>query len=194
MDYAWVGWLSSGLVGLGGLFVAWKAGDRQQRTALAVAEKQIEGQREAADRERRQRLLEVSYLELLRDLAGVYQWAYRVYPRRTMTAEKWTMPPVPNLPGSSRTDAVLTAYWSATVRALMGEWRKAVLKIVVAGLVITRDREDPVDDSAWGGLRPPPVDAEQAEQERRLNEVLRPAILAADEAVRAQIRRELLED
>jgi hypothetical protein len=129
------GSMATVVVGLAGIIAAYKAGNRQQHTALAVVRQQADAQAEAAQEERRQRRLETSYEALLAYLSQGLDWVLSVYPLVTHE-EGYTMPPLPELPDRHRVEAVVTAYWSPRIRQLMEEWQQALEAVRREGFTI----------------------------------------------------------
>jgi len=74
VDLQWIGWAVSGAVGLGGLWVANSAGNRQKETALAVVAQQIEKQLAIAPEERRYQARLVAYTDTLAVLKSTTEW------------------------------------------------------------------------------------------------------------------------
>jgi hypothetical protein len=127
---------ATAIVGVAGILATYKAGARQQQTALAVAQQQADAQVAVAREERQQRRLEEAYLELLSALTKIHYWVFTVYPFMTRTIEEYTMPPLPELPDSERKEAMWTAYWSPRVEQLMKEWESTVRQLQNAGMQI----------------------------------------------------------
>jgi hypothetical protein len=170
-------------VGVTGVVTTYKAGARQQHTALAVTQQQADSQAAIAREERQQRRLEEAYLGMLAGLTGIYYWTQAVYPLMTNTVEQFTMPPLPELVDNEMKEALWTAYWSPRVEQLMTEWRTAVGELQHAGLVIgmarsfeESGRESRLSSSDWLSKLPE----------------LKQAIFDADKRVRDQVRSELL--
>jgi hypothetical protein len=61
-------------VGVTGIVATYKAGARQQHTALAITQQQADSQAAIAREERQQRRLEEAYLGMLAGLTGIYYW------------------------------------------------------------------------------------------------------------------------
>jgi hypothetical protein len=121
-------------VGVAGIFATYKAGSRQQNTALEVVRLQAEAQVAVAREERQQRRLEEAYLEMLAAITNIHYWVFTVYPVFTQTAEQFTMPPLPELPDSASKEALWTAYWSPRVEQLMRDWEASVRKLQSTGM------------------------------------------------------------
>ena len=87
MAWEWVvpvaGAVTGVAVGLAGIIATYKAGNRQQATALAVVRQQADAQVAVAREERQQRRLEEAYLEMLAALTTIYYWVPTVYPMLT---------------------------------------------------------------------------------------------------------------
>ncbi|GAA2278366.1 hypothetical protein GCM10010402_38740 [Actinomadura luteofluorescens] len=170
-------------IGLAGIVATYKAGNRQQETALAVAKQQADNQLAVAREERQQRRLETAYTDLLVMLSHVNEWLLRVYPMMTATKEEFTMPSMPEIPNRIEAEAALTAYWSPAIRRLMDDWREAVLKVQRAGIEIAAGRESEergrgTDIDYWELLRDLPDQKEY--------------VRIADERIREQVRLELI--
>jgi len=170
-------------VGLAGIIATYKAGNRQQATALAVVRQQSDAQVAVAREERQQRRLEEAYLEMLAALTSIHYWVFTVYPMITQMPDQFTMPPLPELPDSARKEALWTAYWSARVEQLMKDWEAAVRKLRGTGIHIAiglsaeqKGRESSIDV--------PALLLELEEQKRE--------VIDADKRVREQVRLELL--
>jgi hypothetical protein len=170
-------------VGLAGIIATYKAGNRQQATALAVVRQQSDAQVAVAREERQQRRLEEAYLEMLAALTGIHYWLFTVYPMITQTPEQFTMPPLPELTDSARKEALWTAYWSARVEQLMKDWEAAVRKLQGTGIhiAIGLSAEQKGRES---GIDVPALLLELEEQKRE--------VIDADKRVREQVRLELL--
>lgn len=171
------------VVGLAGIVATYKAGSRQQATALAVARQQTDVQVAAAREERQQRRIEQAYLELLTALTKIHYWVFTVYPMFTSTPEQFTMPPLPELPDTEQKEALWAAYWSPRVEQLVKEWETAVRKLQNLGMRIGlgRSTEQSGQPSSIniGALL---MDLPQRQRE----------VLDADGRVREQVRLELL--
>jgi hypothetical protein len=189
LDMAWewvtpvVGGAVTAIATVAAIVATYKSGNRQQQTALAVAQQQADSQVAVAREERQQRRLEEAYLGMLAALTSIFYWAQSVYPMMTKTVEQFTMPPLPELPESEKSEALWTAYWSPRVEQLMSEWRTAIGALQHAGLVIGMARS-----------------FEESERESRLNSSdwlsklpeLKQAVFHADKRIRDQVRAELL--
>jgi hypothetical protein len=171
------------VVGVAGIVATYKAGSRQQDTALAVARQQGDVQVAVAREERQQRRLEAAYLELLTAMTRIYYWVQTVYPLFTRTAEEFTMPPVPEVPDIEKIEAKWTAYWSPRVEQLMEGWGGALTKLRQTGSEISLGRSTEATGQASG------IDVAG-----RLLELpeLKQAVYDADKRIREQIRLELL--
>jgi hypothetical protein len=90
------------VVGVTGIVATYRAGSRQQATALAVTGQQVDAQVAVAREERQQRRLEEAYLELLAVVTTIRYWVFTVYPEITQTPEQYTMPPIPQPPDAPR--------------------------------------------------------------------------------------------
>lgn len=187
MAWEWVQPVATSVATLGagvaGIVATYKAGARQQETALTVARQQAEAQLSTAHEERHQRRLELAYTELLMTLSHVYDWVLKVYPMMTQTAEEYTMPLMPELPDRIKAEAIMTAYWSAEVEQLLDDWREAVIKVRDAGIGIglARTTEEHGQESGidqWDLVRDLPRRKE--------------SVWLADQRVRKQVRFELL--
>lgn len=188
MAWEWVAPVATSVatlgVGVAGIVATYMAGNRQQDSALAVTQQQVDGQIAVAREERRQRRLEAAYQELLAVLSHTYAWVLTVYPTWSKAGE-YTMPPMPELPDKARTEALLTAYWSPRVQQLMDPWRDALTDVNNAGVAIAK-YEDAVAKGRGDDL------ADLALQSKRNLPGFRDAVWAADERLREQVRRELL--
>jgi hypothetical protein len=187
MAWEWVTPVVAGVVTaiatVAGIVATYKSGNRQQQTALAVAQQQADSQVAVAREERQQRRLEEAYLGMLAALTSIYYWTQTVYPLMTNTAEQFTMPPLPELPDSGKKEALWTAYWSPRVEQLMSEWQTAVRALQHAGLVVgmarsveESGRESRLDSGDWLSKLPD----------------LKQAIFDADKRIRDQVRSELI--
>jgi hypothetical protein len=123
-------------VGVTGIIATYRAGSRQQATALAVARQQVDAQVAVAREERQQRRLEEAYLEMLAAITSIQYWVFTVYPMMAQTPEQYTMPPLPELADNARKEALWTAYWSPRIEQLMEEWESAVRQVQSAGVGI----------------------------------------------------------
>jgi hypothetical protein len=170
-------------VGVAGIFATYKAGSRQQNTALAVVRHQAEAQVAVAREDRHQRRLEEAYLEMLAAVTSIYYWVFTVYPMLTNTPEQYTMSPLPELSDNARKEALWTAYWSPRVEQLMKDWETAVRSIQSVGNRIAIGRS--VESS--GRVSGIDVASLLLELEERKREVI-----DADRHVRQQVRLELL--
>lgn len=87
MAWEWVapvaGSMATVIVGVAGIVATYKAGNRQQATALAVAVagQQADAQVATAPEERQQRRLEEAYLEMLSVVTNIRYWAFTVIRR-----------------------------------------------------------------------------------------------------------------
>jgi hypothetical protein len=142
MAWEWVapiaGAVATVSVGVAGIVATYKAGSRQQNTALEVVRQQAEAQIAVAREERQQRRLEEAYLEMLAAITSIHYWVFTVYPALTNTLDQFTMPPLPDLPDNARKEALWTAYWSPRVEQLMEDWEAAVRRL--QSTVIDADR------------------------------------------------------
>jgi hypothetical protein len=170
-------------VGVTGIIATYRAGSRQQTTALAVAQQQADAQVAVAREERQQRRLEEAYLEMLSALTSIYYWVFTVYPELTETPEQYTMPPLPELSDNARKEALWTAYWSPRVEQLMGEWQVTVRRLQSVGMRIGLARSTEQSGQRSG------IDmaALLVELPNRKREVI-----DADRRIREQVRLELL--
>ena len=117
MSWEWVAPVAAAsgtaIVGVTGILVTARSGQRQQTTALEVAQQQADAQVAVAREERLQRRLEAAYLELLTAITEFRYWAFTVYPMITSKADDYTMPPLPALPDAnskrSAMDSLLVA-------------------------------------------------------------------------------------
>lgn len=187
MAWEWVTAVAGGTVtavtAVAGIVATYKSGNRQQETALAVAQQQADSQVAVAREERQQRRIEEAYLGMLAALTSIYYWAQAVYPFMTATEEQFTVPPLPELDDSQKREALWTAYWSPRVEQLMSEWQVAVGGLQHAGVVIgmarsseKQGRQTGIDTSEWLLKLPE----------------LKKAVFDADKRVRDQVRLELL--
>jgi hypothetical protein len=179
----WVAPVSTSAVGIVGIIFTYRNGRRQQETALAVAQQQADAQVAVAREERQQRRLETAYMELLQVLSHTYEWVKAVYPMLTATREEYTMPPMPELPGGLKADALITAYWSPRIQQLMTEWDEAVVEVfnLGAALGIALRSEHRGDESG----------RDSTEYAEKLP-AAREAVWKAGERIREQVRLELL--
>ncbi len=173
----WVGFVSGLVLGLAGIITAYKSTNRQQDTALKVAQQQIDGQLTMAREERHERRLEESYKQLVATLASDWAWIIKVYPSNPSSPADFTMPPPPEPLDKAQAEA-FTAYMSPRVRQLWDDWRKAWMSVYVAGDGIRQALADEVGDSDVALAR------------ERLGERMTSAWDAA-ERVREQVRLEL---
>lgn len=186
MAWEWVAPTASGvsgtIVGVTGIVATYKAGHRQQATALSAVKAQVDGQLQGLREERRQRRLENAYGELLMMLSETYQWARSVFPFITSNAEDYRLPPIPESADSARREAIVTAAWSPRVQQLMDPWRDAVASVNNAGVAIHTALE------TEGKGRPSGIDGAKYRKElpRRVDAVWR-----ADQAIREQVWQEL---
>jgi hypothetical protein len=187
MAWEWVTPVAGGAVAavaaVAGIVATYKSGNRQQQTALAVAQQQADSQVAIAREERQQRRLEEAYLGMLAALTSIYYWAQAVYPFMTNTPEQFTMPPLPEMADNEKKEALWTAYWSPRIEQLMGEWQIAVRALQHAGLVIGmarsfegKGRESGLNSPEWLLKLPD----------------LKQAIFDVDKRIRNQVRLELL--
>jgi hypothetical protein len=187
MAWEWVapvaGSVTAVAVGITGIVATYKAGNRQQATALAVARQQSDAQVAVAREERQQRRLEEAYLEMLAAITSIHYWVYTVYPIITQTPEQFTMPPLPELPDSASKEALWTAYWSPRVEQLMKNWEAAVRKLQSTGMRIGIGRSTEQSGQV-SGIDVPTLLLELEDQKRE--------VINADRHVREQIRLELL--
>jgi hypothetical protein len=170
-------------VGVAGIFATYKAGSRQQNTALEVVRLQAEAQVAVVREERQQRRLEEAYLEMLAAITHIHYWLFTVYPVFTQTVEQFTMPPLPELPDSASKEALWTAYWSPRVEQLMGDWDAAVRTVRSTGMRIGIGRSAEQSGQV-SGIDVPALLLELQEQKRE--------VIDADRHVREQVRSELL--
>src|SRR5689334_17694068 len=114
MAWEWVAPTASAtaaiVVGVTGIVATYRAGSRQQATALAVTGQQVDAQVAVAREARQQRRLEEAYLELLAVVTTIRYWVFTVYPEITQTPEQYTMPPIPQPPDVARKEALWTSY------------------------------------------------------------------------------------
>lgn len=188
MAWEWVAPVASSLaavaVGVAGIVATYKAGNRQQDTALAIVRQQSDVQVAVAREERQQRRIEQAYLELFAALDPTYWWVHTVYPDVAPRPEDFTMPPRPSPPGGmSSKEAPLSAYWSPRVILLLREWLNAVHQFEHAGTVIVAEL------SAKKAGRPSGIDVPAKLKE--LSE-LKKVVINADKQIREQVRSELL--
>jgi hypothetical protein len=84
MAWEWVapvaGSVATVAVGVTGIVATYKAGSRQQATALAAVRQQSDAQVAVAREERQQRRLEAAYSELLVAITEMGYWVHTVYP------------------------------------------------------------------------------------------------------------------
>jgi hypothetical protein len=170
-------------VGVAGIFATYKAGSRQQNTALEVVRLQAETQVAVAREERQQRRLEEAYLEMLAAITNIHYWVFTVYPVFTQSAEQFTMPPLPELPDSASKEALWTAYWSPRVEQLMRDWEASVRKLRSTGMRIGIGRSTEQSGQV-SGIDVPALLLELQEQKRE--------VIDADRRVREQVRSGLL--
>ncbi|XRQ07371.1 hypothetical protein ACN3XK_64520 [Actinomadura welshii] len=171
------------VVGIAGIVATYKAGNRQQETALSVAKQQAEAQASAAREERQQRRLEEAYTDLLITLSHVDDWLHRVYPLITENKEQYTMPSMPEIPNRIEREAVLTAYWSPQIQRLHTDWRQAVAELRHTGMDIEyiQKQEELGRES---GLNKAEILKSLPKQKEAVRE--------ADQAIRSQVRLELM--
>ena len=187
MTWEWVAPLAGSVatvaVGVTGIVATYKAGSRQQETALKVAQQQADSQVAVAREERQQRRLEEAYLEMLAALTAVSYWVFTVYPVFTSTPEEFTMPPMPKLPDAERKEALWSAYWSPQVERLMKEWESAVRQLQQTGMTIGIGRSD-VQFRQEPGIDMQAALLELPERKQK--------VIEADRRIREQVRLELL--
>jgi hypothetical protein len=183
MAWEWVAPVAGAVVGVAGIIATYMSGSRQQQTALAVTQQQIDAQAAVAREERQQRRLEEPYLELLSALTRIHYWVFTVYPPITSKPEDYTMPPLPELPDSVQKEALWTAYWSPRVEQLMKEWESTVrhLQSVGMGIGLALQTEKSGQRSGID------LQALQLSLPDRKKQVI-----DADKCVREQVRLELL--
>lgn len=180
MAWDWVAPTGGAIVGVVGVIATYKAGNRQQATALASVDKQVEGQLRGQREERRQRRLEMAYGELLTMLSETYQWARSVFPVFTSSPEEYRLPPMPDSAEPARREAIVTLAWSPRVQQLMDPWRDAISAVYGLGVAIQTELES---DKRGGGF-----DSGEARKElpKRVHDVW-----LADQVIREQVWREL---
>lgn len=185
MAWEWVapvtGSVATVAVGVAGIVATYKAGSRQQETALLVAQQQADAQVAVAREERQQRRLEEAYLEMLAALRLVHYWVFTVYPVIT-SGDKFTMPPLPELEDHKRKEALWSAYWSPKVERLMGEWETAVRELQQLGATIGIARSTEASGQQTG------IDLTAAFLELPGR---KQKVIEADRQVREQVRLEL---
>ena len=171
------------VVGVAGIVATYRAGGRQQDTALAVVRQQADAQVAVAREERQQRRLEEAYLEMLAAITNIYYWVFTVYPIVTKTPDQFTMPPLPELPDTARKEALWTAYWSPRVEQLMKEWETVVRSLQSAGIGIGAGRS--IEQSGQqSGIDVQALLLELPERKQK--------VVDADKRIREQVRLELL--
>jgi|NGEPerStandDraft_6_1074524.scaffolds.fasta_scaffold92665_2 hypothetical protein len=186
MSLTWVapvaGSGAAAIVGVAGICATFKAGKRQQQTALEIARVSIDGQLAGLREERHQRRLEAAYTELLIMLSETHQWAVSVYPMWTSGAEDYRMPPMPEKSNRARVEAVVTAAWSPRLQQLMDPWRIALERVHNTGVAITLARATEARGQETG------IDLARSIKELRECE---DALWRADQVIREQVWMEL---
>ena len=155
MDLQWIGWAVSGAVGLGGLWVANSAGNRQKETALAVVAQQTETQLAIAREERRYQARLAAYTETLSVLKSTTEWEKQVNWWSYGDDSPADIRSMPGPPMESAEDRPLDLHWTPRVTELLWDW------------VATVNEVDRRGEAAWQLWREW-VDSGQVEPEPRL--------------------------
>jgi hypothetical protein len=160
MSWEWLGYGTTGIVGLAGITATYLSGRGQEKAALAVVREQVEGQLTLAREERHQRRAETAYLALIEDAIALHQWSGLMVEAAmsTMGTPSETKPPpptrqpLPNLyfdPPSS--GGTLVAYWSPRVRQLVAEVRQKARTLRSGCVGFETARQDRGSLPEWEG-------------------------------------------
>lgn len=180
MAWEWVAPVATAVasiaVGVGGVFFTWLTGRQGREHAEAILAVQLSQDRLLASEARVQQRLETAYVDLL-DMAGrAGQWAQMVLPMID-TNPPQPDPPLPTPEEQAHVEAVVRAFGSKEVRALMADWRGIVTRVNAT-----------VQQAIWEE-----ADPRRASQRspRMILEELRSQERTAQQALAEQIRAEL---